>query len=703
MSGKNIKKECDICGEFLNKSNRRPIKCSYDECGSECCVVCFNRYLLESTLNPTCMFCNKDVSIDFIWEVSTQKFYNEYIDYRTLIIMVRQKSLIPGSQHLAEEILNERKIKILIKDMFDDILVVERDVFFIKDSLSMTCNKLDLKLGITNFSKSSNVRENIHNMNWIDESNTRCVICDYKFSYANICDWCNFRTCKPCFKMCLTQKKDSCLLCNHPISEKIIIDSVPKTFYNKYIKEKKITKKTKIENFKDEKILELVNKKVEVNNKISELTMQIYKYKNAKVKKEVEKTQFIKACPSNGCRGFLSSAYKCGICEKFFCPDCEIEKKSRSDETHVCDENIKASIALLKKNTRPCPKCSTPIEKSEGCFARNTKIPLFNGYYKMSQDIEIGDVLIGDDGEPRIVKALLRGIDKMYKIKQDGGIDYIVNSKHKLVLKCKEGKIYEICVEDYIKLNKKLYGYKSIDSTILINIVVDSIGKDNYYGWEIDNNHRFVLSDFTVVRNCDQMYCIVPNCKTAFSWKTGKIDKGVIHNPEYYRQQRELNNGVIPRNVGDNPCGGFPTYQDMLIVARKNPKLKYEMWYRYHQLVNHVRQVLIPDLPTDIGNIDYEDLRVNYIVGDIDEDEWKKLLKIQIKKSEKQFRIYQILDMYVHASSDIFMNFIDNLDANAFTESSRKLIRYADEQIEKINKRFKSTEKKYLLKYNILV
>ena len=111
MSKKNNRKECDICGEYLNKSKQRPIKCSYDECGSECCVICFNRYLTESTLNPKCMFCHKDVSMDFIWEVSTQKFYDQYIEYRTLIIMVRQKSLIPTSQHLAEQILKETLCK----------------------------------------------------------------------------------------------------------------------------------------------------------------------------------------------------------------------------------------------------------------------------------------------------------------------------------------------------------------------------------------------------------------------------------------------------------------------------------------------------------------------------------------------------------------------------------------------------------------
>ncbi len=79
-----------------------------------------------------------------------------------------------------------------------------------------------------------------------------------------------------------------------------------------------------------------------------------------------EKT-FTRPCLATDCRGFLSKSYKCGTCDKYFCADCHETKQSRVDETHVCNEEAKATIALIVKDSKPCPKCSIPIEKVSGC------------------------------------------------------------------------------------------------------------------------------------------------------------------------------------------------------------------------------------------------------------------------------------------------------------------------------------------------
>ena len=77
--------------------------------------------------------------------------------------------------------------------------------------------------------------------------------------------------------------------------------------------------------------------------------------------------QFIMKCPAEGCRGFLSSAWKCGTCEKFFCHDCHAQKKDMKDEEHVCNEDAKATAAMIRQETKACPKCGIRISKIDGC------------------------------------------------------------------------------------------------------------------------------------------------------------------------------------------------------------------------------------------------------------------------------------------------------------------------------------------------
>jgi hypothetical protein len=79
------------------------------------------------------------------------------------------------------------------------------------------------------------------------------------------------------------------------------------------------------------------------------------------------KRTFVRACPDENCRGFLSSKWKCGVCDKWACPDCHILKGKEKEGEHVCDPTELATAQLLDKDTRCCPKCGTGIFKIEGC------------------------------------------------------------------------------------------------------------------------------------------------------------------------------------------------------------------------------------------------------------------------------------------------------------------------------------------------
>ena len=69
-------------------------------------------------------------------------------------------------------------------------------------------------------------------------------------------------------------------------------------------------------------------------------------------------------CPKAGCSGFLSSAYKCEVCEGRTCAQC---RQLMSEEGHACAADDVASVAALKRESKACPGCGTAISKIDGC------------------------------------------------------------------------------------------------------------------------------------------------------------------------------------------------------------------------------------------------------------------------------------------------------------------------------------------------
>ena len=82
---------------------------------------------------------------------------------------------------------------------------------------------------------------------------------------------------------------------------------------------------------------------------------------------EKEKTRFVRQCPANNCRGFLSTQWKCGICEQWTCPECHELKGHNRDCEHKCDPNNVETAKMIAKDSKPCPKCQSLIFKISGC------------------------------------------------------------------------------------------------------------------------------------------------------------------------------------------------------------------------------------------------------------------------------------------------------------------------------------------------
>ena len=195
------------------------------------------------------------------------------------------------------------------------------------------------------------------------------------------------------------------------------------------------------------------------------------------------------------------------------------------------------------------------------CFGIDTPIKMFDKSIKKVQDIKVGDKLLGDDEEERIVESVCEGVEQMYIVKQEGGITYRVNKSHILSLINEESEKIDINIEEYLQSDLYLYGYKIVDGVIIkgcIKIIMDKV--DNYYGFEISgNNRRFKLEDDTIVHNTNLMMTMVMR---GFPFYLGAFDRIILISGtmKFDSSTRALVDYIGSENA-------FDTYSDGIIQA----------------------------------------------------------------------------------------------------------------------------------------
>lgn len=242
-----------------------------------------------------------------------------------------------------------------------------------------------------------------------DEKCTECSICCSNFTRLNkpvSCCFCLFVCCTTCVKRRVLDSSE-CMNCKKVWNLDFIQDNTPKSWFDGEYKEKRKTdlldreksllqtaiptiKMKSAERKYDDKIRgirdEMRRLERELSTTLYEKTYNLERIRNGyeeeteekieeilddekreelkRIKRD-EKAQFIKPCPVNNCRGFLSTRWKCGVCETCVCKDCLMIKR----EEHTCKQEDVDTATFIKKDSRPCPKCGAGIHRIDGCSA----------------------------------------------------------------------------------------------------------------------------------------------------------------------------------------------------------------------------------------------------------------------------------------------------------------------------------------------
>lgn len=157
---------------------------------------------------------------------------------------------------------------------------------------------------------------------------------------------------------------------------------------------------------------------------------------------------------------------------------------------------------------------------------------------------------------------------------------------------------------------------------------------------------------------CDQMFCI--QCHTAFSWNTGKVDSGVIHNPHYFQSLREGNIRDPRHRNHQGECGPMPNYFIVLTTLTRiydNDSKDFHIDHCFQIFQHHRISTLPRFLDRDHG---LEQIRIGYLTGKYTEKQYKQKLFVldqsQYRKREEQ----QIMETFVTIGEEYFRNLVNH-------------------------------------------
>ena len=208
------------------------------------------------------------------------------------------------------------------------------------------------------------------------------------------------------------------------------------------------------------------------------------------------------------------------------------------------------------------------------------------------------------------------------------------------------------------------------------------------------------------IDGCDQMWCT--SCHTPFSWKTGTIVAGTIHNPHFYAYQRErARGGDIPRVAGDVPANiadeqdfAFATIPGILPYfydeRMRHPTVEpiRDFLFAYLRLVQHFQSVMVIDIRRRRDGINCTDLRVKFLLNEITEKEFATAVQRRDKKHQKDLEVDACMLIFFASANRIYTDLIGGTKCvKKIVEAANQiqnLVNITNEQFEKISQVYKN-------------
>ena len=490
---------CAICLEDY-KGRVKRLTCQY--CPADACRGCHQRYLLQSYEDPHCMTCKRGWSSDFMALNFPMTFRNKELRlHRRKVLFEREKTVLPALQVYVEYKKDARR------------LTQERDALY-------------AEVGHEHSQAETNKTTLAFRWRRAYEENLKLT----RIIYMKRAD---IRT----LKFNMTDAGEEIPPQGAAIDGTVRTGNADLIILARLARDQAKAHKTKL--LAELEVLGPAY--LEKRDKLHTIQRDLftaqanYDDRDGSTK---ERREFIMRCPVEDCRGFLSTAYKCGTCETWACKDCLVPIGKDSSAAHTCNPDTVESAKAIRDETRPCPKCGTRIFKIDGC---------------------------------------------------------------------------------------------------------------------------------------DQMWCVMDGCGTAFSWNSGHIVTGVVHNPHYYEWLRRNGAAAPGREVGDIPCGGMPTPWQF-VHAIGDTEIPNEMKMTLLESFRNMQELVaerIRSFPARMPQLMNKEIDVDYLMNVLSEDEWKRKLEMSEARFNRNKEIGQILQTLITAGSDMMNRLyekVQEIDSDLDTE-----------------------------------